>query len=336
MAKIMVVEHIHPAGEALLARENELVFPQTHNAQGILACVGDCDAILVRNTKITAEIMAAAPKVAVIGRHGVGYDTIDIEAATHQGIPVVYTPAANTESVAEIAIGFIILLGRKIMLAHQAMQSEELISDSVSLSVMSQRRGLTNFDLWGKTLGIVGVGRIGTSVARKMSAAFNMKILGYDPYLDAATLAERGAQKVDRLEDLLPQCDFVTMHCPGGAATRHLINAQRLALFKPGAYLVNTARGAVVDGDALVEALRSGRLAGAAMDVYDPEPPRPGHPLLHMDNVIVTPHFCAMTEESLYNMGTMVAQGILDVLAGKLPDYLVNPEVWQNRRQTGG
>jgi D-3-phosphoglycerate dehydrogenase len=334
MSKILIVEHIHPAGEALLAREHELIFPQAQTAQAILSCVADCEAILVRNTRITAEIMAAAARTRVIGRHGVGYDTIDIAAATRLGIPVVYTPAANTESVAEIAMGFILLLGRKIVKAYAAMQSEELLSDTVSLSVMAQRRGLTNFDLWGKTLGIVGVGRIGTSLARKMSAAFQMKILGYDPYLDAATLAERGAQKVDRLEDLLPQCDFVSMHCPGGAGTRHLIHAGNLALFKPTAYLINTARGSVVDELALAEALRAGQLAGAAVDVYDPEPPRPGHPLLHLENAIVTPHFCAMTEESLYNMGTMVAQGILDTLGGRTPAYLVNPEVWPARRGT--
>lgn len=308
-----------------MARDHELVFPREQTAQGILEVVADCEAIVVRNTKITAEIIAAAPRVRVIGRHGVGYDTIDIAAATRANIPVVYTPAANTESVAEIASGFIILLGRKIVLAHRAMQSEELLSDSASLSVMAQRRGLTNFDLWGRTLGIVGVGRIGTSLARKMKAAFNMTILGYDPYLDAATLAERGARKVERLEEMLPQCDFVSMHCPGGAGTRHLINAGNLGLFKPTAYLINTARGTVVDEVALAEALRAGKLAGAAVDVYDPEPPRPGSPLLHLDNAIVTPHFCAMTEESLYNMGTMVAQGVLDVLAGKRPDYLVNP-----------
>jgi D-3-phosphoglycerate dehydrogenase len=159
-----------------------------------------------------------------------------------------------------------------------------------------------------------------------------MKILGYDPYLDAATLAERGVEKVERLEDMIPRCDFVTLHCPGGAGTRHLINAGNLALFKPSAYLINTARGSVVDEMALADALRGGRLAGAAVDVYDPEPPRPGNPLLHLENAIVTPHFCAMTEESLYNMGTMVAQGILDVLHGHAPAYLVNPEVWQDRR----
>src|SRR5512138_2466662 len=216
MPKILVVEHIHPAGEALLAEAGELVFPEPQNASGILAVIGDCDALVVRNTKITRAILEAAPHLQVVGRHGVGYDSVDIAAATTLGIPVVYTPAANTESVAEIAMGFIIMLGRRIHRAHAAMQSGELLSDTVTLSVMAQRRGLANFDLWGKTLGIVGVGRIGSSVARKMRAAFNMQVLGYDPYLDSGILSGYGVEKVDCLEEMLPRCDFLTLHCPGG------------------------------------------------------------------------------------------------------------------------
>jgi D-3-phosphoglycerate dehydrogenase len=332
VTRILLVEHIHTAGEELLAQKGELVLPQPQNFAGILAAIGDCAALVVRNTKITRQIMQAAPKLVVIGRHGVGYDTIDTNAATDLRIPVVYTPAANTESVAEIAVGFIIALGRKILRAHNAMQSGKLISDSVTLSVMAQRDGLVNFDLWGRTMGVIGVGRIGSRVAKKMIAAFDMRVLGYDPYVDAETLAGYGVQKAERLEEMLPLCDFVTLHCPGGAETRHMIGARTLALFKPGAYLINTARGTVVDEAALVAALERKQLAGAAIDVYDPEPPRLDHPLLHMDNVIVTPHSCAMTAESLYNMGTMVAQGVVDVLEGRRPQYLVNPEIWESRR----
>jgi D-3-phosphoglycerate dehydrogenase / 2-oxoglutarate reductase len=325
MNKILLVEHIHQAGEAMLAQKAQLVFPQPQNVEGILATIGDCNALIARNTKITRQIMEAAPRLAVIGRHGVGYDTVDIEAATAMGIPVVYTPAANTESVAEIAVGFIICLCRKIVQAHCAMQTEELLSDTVTLPVMTKQRGLVNVDLWGKTLGVIGVGRIGSSVSRKVIAAFNMHVLGYDPYVDAEKLTGYGVQKVNRLEEMLPQCDFLTVHCSGGLETRHMINAGTLALMKPGAYVINTARGTVIDEAALIEALKSGRIAGAAIDVYDPEPPRPGNPLLHMENVIVTPHFCSMTEESLYNMATTVAQGVLDVLEGRRPQYLVNP-----------
>ena len=325
MYRILLVEHIHQAGEAMLAQKAQLVYPQPQNLEGILAVIGDCNALVVRNTKITRQIMEAAPKLAVIGRHGVGYDTVDISAAADLGIPVVYTPAANTEGVAEIAVGFIICLGRKIVQAHTAMQSEELLSDTVTMAIMTRQRGLVNADLWGKTLGVIGVGRIGSSVSRKVIAAFNMRVLGYDPYVNAETLAGCGVQKVDRLEEMLPRFDFVALHCSGGAETRHLINARTLALIKPDAYLINTARGSIVDETALIEALQKKRIAGAAIDVYEPEPPRPGNPLLHMENVIVTPHFCAMTEESLYNMATMVAQGVLDVLEGRRPQYPVNP-----------
>ena len=333
MNRILVVEHIHPAGEALLAEKAELIFPQPQNAAGILASIGDCDALLVRNTRITGEILAAGGCLRVIGRHGVGYDSVDIAAASALNIPVVYTPAANTESVAEITLGFLLMLGRKIHLAHAAMQSGRLVSDTTTLSVMAQRAGLANFDIWGKTMGIVGVGRVGSTVAKKVIAALNMKVLGYDPYVDAATLAAYGVEKVNRLQDLLARSDFVSLHCPGGSETRHMIDAAALACMIPGAYLINTARGSVVDEAALLSVLKSGRLAGAAIDVYDPEPPRADHPLLHLDNVIVTPHFCAMTEESLYNMGTAVAQGIADVLDGNRPRFLVNPAIWETRRR---
>ncbi|MCE5262352.1 MAG: hydroxyacid dehydrogenase [Deltaproteobacteria bacterium] len=325
MYKILVVEHIHQAGEAMMAEKAELVFPNPQNAEGILAVIGDCDALVVRNTLITRQIMEAAPKLKVIGRHGVGYDTVDTQAAADLGIPVVYTPSANTESVAELAIGFILALLRKIPQANDAMHSEELLSDTVTMAIMARRKGLITADLWGKTLGVVGVGRIGSSVSRKVIAAFNMRVLGYDPYVEAATLSGYGVQKAASLEEMLPQCDFVVVHCSGGTETRRMINARMLALMKPTAFLINTARGTIVDEKALVEALQSKRIAGAAIDVYDPEPPRPGNPLLHMENVIVTPHLGAMTEESLHNMATMVAQGVLDVLEGRKPQYPVIP-----------
>jgi D-3-phosphoglycerate dehydrogenase len=325
MYRILVVEHIHQAGEAMMAQKAELVFPQPQNLEGILAAIGDCNALVVRNTPITSQIMEAAPKLAVIGRHGVGYDTVDTKAAADLGIPVVYTPAANTESVAELAVGFILALVRKLVQANAAMQSEELLSDTVTMAIMTRRKGLISTDIWGKTLGVIGVGRIGSSVSKKMIAAFNMNVLGYDPYVDAETLAGYGVRKVASIEEMIPQCDFVDVHCSGGAETRHLINEHTLALMKPTAYLINTARGTIVDEKALIAALQGKRIAGAAIDVYDPEPPRPGNPLLHMENVIVTSHLGAMTEESLYNMATMVAQGVLDVLEGRQPKYSVNP-----------
>jgi D-3-phosphoglycerate dehydrogenase len=333
MKKVLLVEPIHKAAIDLLAQKVELVSPEPQNVTGILAAIPDCDALIVRNTKIPRQIMEAAPKLVAIGRHGVGYDTVDISAANDLGIPVVYTPAANTESVAEIAVGFIICSGRKIIRAHTTTRSGKLLSDSVTLSVMGQRYGLVNADIWGKTLGVIGMGRIGSSVSKKMIAAFNMQVIGYDPYVDAKILAGYGVQKAETLEEMLPRCDFVTVHCPGGAETRHMINARTLALMKPDAYLINTARGTIIDEAALVQVLQKQQIAGAAMDVYDPEPPLAGNPLLHMENVIVTPHFCAMTAESLYNMGTTVVQGVVDILEGRRPQYLVNPDVWGRRRR---
>jgi len=325
MYRILVVEHIHEAGEAMMAQKAELVFPKPQNREGIIAAIGDCDALVVRNTLITREIMEAAPKLKVIGRHGVGYDTVDTKSAAELGIPVVYTPAANTESVAELSVSFILASCRKLVIANAAMQSGELLSETVTMAIMARQRGLITHDIWGKTLGVIGVGRIGSSVSKKMIAAFNMRVLGYDPYVDDATLSGYGVRKMASIEEMLPQCDFVAVHCSGGAGTRHMINDRALALMKPTAYLINTARGTIVDEKALLDALRNKGIAGAALDVFDPEPPRPGNPLLHMENVIVTSHLGAMTEESLHNMAVMVAQGVLDVLDGRQPQYLVNP-----------
>jgi D-3-phosphoglycerate dehydrogenase len=332
--KIMLVEHIHQAAVEMLAKKMEIVFPETQNEEGILASIRDCDAIIARGSKITGNILKAAPRLKVIARHGVGYDSVDLQTANELKIPVVYTPAANTESVAELAMGFMICLGRKIVRANAVMQSEGLLSDKITLQVMTKNSGLVNADLWGQTMGVIGVGRIGSSLSRKMIAAFNFRVLGYDPYVDAKTLAGCGVQKIDRLEEMLPQCDFVTLHCPGNEETQHMINARTLGLMKPGAYLINTARGMVVDEKALVEALQKKRIAGAALDVFEPEPPVPGNPILHMENVIVTPHYGAQTAESLYNMATMAAQGVIDVLEGRRPQYLVNPGIWENRRKT--
>jgi D-3-phosphoglycerate dehydrogenase / 2-oxoglutarate reductase len=331
--KVMLVEHIHQAGEELLAKKMEIVFPEPQNVEGILAAITDCDGLIARNTRITRQMMEAAPKLKVIGRHGVGYDTVDIGSAGRLNIPVVYTPAANTESVAELALGFILCAGRKIVEANRLMQSETLISDTITMPIMAKRHGLVNADLWGKTLGIIGVGRIGSTLAKKMIAALNMQVLGYDPYVDAKTLAGYGVKKVDKLEDMLPQCDFVSLNCPGGDETRHMMNARTLALMKPNAYLINTARGTIVDEAALVQAVQTKQIAGAAVDVYDPEPPVPGDPLIHTDTIIVTPHMGAQTAESLYNMATMVAQGVIDVLGGTRPQYLVNPAVWEKRKK---
>jgi D-3-phosphoglycerate dehydrogenase len=330
--KVLLVEHIHQAGEQLLMQKMDIVFPDPQNETGILAAIGDCDALIARNTKITRKIMQAAPNLAVIGRHGVGYDTVDVRAACDLKIPIVYTPASNTESVAELAAGFIICLGRKIVEANRIMQAEKLISDTVTMPIMAKQNGLVTFDIWGKTLGIVGVGRIGSTLAKKMIAALNMRVLGYDPYVDAATLAGYGVTKIEKLEDMLPQCDFVSLNCPGGAETRHMINDRTLGLMKPSAYLLNTARGTIIDEAALVQAVQNKQIAGAAVDVYDPEPPVRGNPLIHTDNIIVTPHMGAQTAESLYNMATMVAQSVIDVLEGRRPQFIVNPEIWETRK----
>ena len=331
--KVMIIESVHSSAVELLGKSAVVVFPEPQNLEGILKAIVDCDGLIARGTAVSREVMLAAPKLKAIGRHGVGYDSVDIAAATELRIPVVYTPAANTESVAELAAGFIICAGRKIIEANRYMQTEKLLSDTVTMQAMTKRVGLVNANIGGKTLGIVGVGRIGSLIARKMIAGFGMKVLGYDPYVDEKTIAGYGVKKVGRLEDMLPQCDFVSLNCPGGAGTRKMINVSTLALMKPTAYLINTARGSVVDEAALVAAVQAKKLAGAATDVFDPEPPVKGAPITHEDTIICTPHIGAQTEESLINMGRVVVQEVLSVLEGRKPQFFVNPEIWENRRK---
>ena len=182
------------------------------------------------------------------------------------------------------------------------------------------------------TILIIGCGDIGRAVAKR-AASFGMTLVGADPYVKESLAVAAGIRLMP-IRDLLRRADFVSAHTPLNKETHHLIGEPEFKLMKPTAYLINTARGTVVNESALVAALQRQQIAVAAIDVYDPEPPRPGNPLLHMDNVIVTPHFCAMTAESLYNMGTMVAKGVLDVLEGQRPEYLVNPEIWDERRSS--
>ncbi len=328
--KVYLGEVIHPEGVALLEKHAEVVRPKDYSRAAFLEAIKDVDGLLARKIYIGAEEMDHAPRLKIIGRHGVGLDSVDLKEATRRGILVIHTPGANKESVAELAIAFMLNLARRIPQAQAAMCSMPK-GDIGVLSALLKQHNLTGFDLEGKSLGIIGTGRIGSLVARKCIAAFDMKVYGYDPYVSRETMNSFGVTKVDRLADLMPRIDFLTVHCPLTEETRGMIAQKELALLKRGANVVNTARGGIVDEKALFEALTLGHVAGAALDVFELEPPDPEDPLLKHPNLLATPHFGGTTEESLHRIGIVMVEEVVNFLQGKPPRYPANPEVLQKK-----
>lgn len=275
--------------------------------------VVDCDAILARTAPFPREVIEAAPNLKVIGRHGVGVDNIDVEACTERGIWVTYAPESNASSVAEYTIGMIVALARNFLRGDKATRTSD----------WEFRNRVKGSDLAGKTLGVIGAGRVGSLVAKKARFGLDMEILAYDPYIkEIKGLPE--TKLVSDLEQVFRTADFITLHLPATEETRGLIGKKYFDLMKPTAYLINAARGDVVVEKELYEALRTGRIAGAGLDVYDPEPPKPDNPLFTLENVILSPHNAALTTECMTRMALHAAMGIDDVLSGRRPKWPVN------------
>lgn len=320
--KVVVVEKIHPIGHELLAREAEVVFATDVDPKKLAKEVVDADGILVRSSYITREVFEAAAKLKVLGRHGVGLDYIDMQAATEMGIPVVNAPGSNTIAVAEHAIMFMLALAKNIFISDRVVR--DLDYDA--------RYKIPLTELAGKTLGLIGFGRIGQAIAKRCFA-FDMDVIAYDPYLPETVAQAQGVKLVPEIDEILTKADVVSLHAPATEENYHLIDADALAKMKPNAYLINTARGTLIDQIALYEALKEGKIAGAALDVFEPEIPQPDNPLFSLDNVILSPHNAALTEESTIRMSTISSEGVLAVLRGERPQFLANPEVWEKRRK---
>jgi D-3-phosphoglycerate dehydrogenase / 2-oxoglutarate reductase len=274
------------------------------------------DAVIVRLFKITAHDLERASCLKVIAKHGAGVDNIDCQAATAQRIPVVYTPDATTNAVAEHTLALMLALARQVCPAQAALREGHF----------SERGRFTGTELAGKTLGIVGLGRIGARVAHMVVFGLGMQVHAYDPCVSKDSYSGPAILE-DSLEALLAKADFLSLHVPLTPDTRQLINAHTLALLKPGCRLVNTSRGAVIDEVALVASLQAGQLAGAALDVFAEEPVPADHPLCQAPNILLTPHISSSTQECLERMSSQAAQGVLDVLEGRRPAHLVNPGV---------
>ncbi|WP_313479174.1 hydroxyacid dehydrogenase [Microbacterium sp.] len=307
---VVVLESIHRAGIDRLAALCTVVQLTGPGDPQLADALARADALIVRSTRVTAEMIAAAPNLRVIGRHGAGTDNIDLDAATSRGVTVVNTPRSNTESVAEYVITVALMMLKRIDEVSSALRSGEFTAENGSLPGQVDRAGLVGREAAGARIGLVGAGAIGRAVASR-AQALGMTVIAYDPFVAPETLA-LGIEFAADLDTLLASVDIVSLHVPGGSGP--LITAEKLALMQSGSLLINAARGELVDADALAEALRSGQLAGAAVDVFDPEPPTVDSTLFAAPHLITTPHMAAMTREALVRMSADVAAGVLAAL----------------------
>ncbi|MGH2656463.1 MAG: phosphoglycerate dehydrogenase [Actinomycetota bacterium] len=310
--RVLVTEPLSDRGLDLLREEHEVDVRTDLAAAGLVEAIGGYHALVVRSqTKVDAAVVQAGANLKVIARAGIGLDNVDVEAATRRGVMVVNAPQSNILSAAEHTVALLLALARNVPRADATLRSGEW-----------DRERLQGVELHGKTLGIVGLGRVGTMVAQR-ALAFGMRLIGYDPYVSRERARELSIELMPDLGALLVQSDFVTVHLPRTAETEGLIGQRELALMKEGARIVNTARGGIVDEDALAEALRSGRLSGAALDVFSEEPVTE-HPLFELSNTVVTPHLGAATREAQDKAGAAIAEMVRLALRGEFVPYAVN------------
>ena len=317
--KILFIGRVHECGRTLAASREDVdidVYKGRDPAE-IRRRIADADAIVVRTAVIDRSVIDAGRRLAIISRHGVGFDAVDLEAAAERSIPVTITPLANSVSVAEHAMFMLLALAKNARANDGAVRRDGFERAKVSI-----RR----LDLDGRNLLVVGFGRIGSRVAPR-AMGFGMRVHAFDPYVEPGVMEAAGCTVVEDLHAALPEMDAVTVHTPLNQETRGMIGERALALMKPTAFVVNTARGGVVAEDALLAALEANRIAGAGLDVFEsePTPPRTDHPLLAFDNVIVSPHCAGSTVESSIRMAEFSVRNVFDCFDGKLdPDVVVN------------
>jgi D-3-phosphoglycerate dehydrogenase len=322
---VLVNKPIHQDALQRLRNEVKALTPYHATHDELRALLPTVHGIILGGTfAIGPAELDLAVNLEILGRHGVGLDNVDISAATQQRIPVAYTPYGPTESTAEHALLLIMAVARRLAQMDRAVRAGNF--------QIQDRLEVLGRELEGMTLGVVGFGRIGQRLASMCRDALHMEIRVYDPYLDPEIVIQRGAIPVSDLVTLASQVDVLSVHTPFTPATHRLINHNVVRALKPGAILVNTSRGPVVDEAALVEGLREGHLGGVGLDVFDPEPPDPGNPLLQFDQVALTPHVASFTHEGRRRMGMTIVDDVLSALRGERPLYLANPDIWPRRR----
>lgn len=298
----------------------ELIGARTSSEDEVIAVAKDADAILGAGRFLTPRVMAALPKLRLIATYSVGYDMLDIEAATKNRIIVVNNPALYwcVEEVANHAIALLLMCAKKLVVLNNIVKAGRWAEARQIMLPMSS--------IHGQTLGIIGCGNIGRAVAAR-AKCFGLNVIGYDPYVTEAKAKKAGIALKDSLHSLLRQSDFVSIHCLLNDETRHMIGENEFHEMKPRAYLINTARGAVIDEAALIRALQNRMIAGAGLDVFEKEPMAPDNPLLKMDNVIAVPHTASFSDDAIEVQAINPAQEVARVLSGKWPKNPVNPEV---------
>lgn len=323
MDRCLIVQPIDPAGWTVLrAAGIEPVAATASDDATVADEIREAVAVITRSAGLAGATIDAALALRVIGNHGTGLDPVDVPRATARGVPVVSTPEANVASVAELAVTLALAVAKSVVAADRASRSGDV----------GFKYGAGIQELSGKTLGVVGFGRIGRRTAEAFVRGFGMSLLVHAPSATPESIEAAGGRACG-LDELLAESDVVSLHVPLRPSTRRLIGAPELARMRSTAILVNTARGAVVDELALAAALRSGRLAGAGLDVLETEPVAPDHPLLALPNVIMTPHIGGSSREAARRTAETVARQVVDVLQDRRPAHLVNPEVWTRRRR---
>ena len=272
-----------------------------------------------RRFHVGPELLAQTPNLLIVSSNGAGYDTVDVNACSERGILVVNQSGGNSEAVAEHVLGMMLCLAKRVGETDRALRAGRV----------TQRLDFIGGEILGKTLGIVGLGNVGRRIAELCGGLFRMRVLAYDPYLSAEETRTRGATKVE-LDELLQGADFVSINCPLTDESRGMIGAREYALMRPHAYFITTARGFIHDEDALAQALRDKKIAGAGLDVWGKEPPPADHALMQFDNVMTSPHTAGVTREARVNMGRIAAEQVLDALDGKPVKRVVNPGVWSD------
>jgi len=312
---VVVSEASQDAGVELLKSKGfDLLMPEENSQEAFEALLPEAEGIVLRtNVQMDAEAMAKAPKLKIVARTGAGVDNVDLAAATERGILVCNLVGINSVSVAEHTLSLLLALGKQIPFYDAAVRKGD----------WQTRRSKASVELEGKALGVAGIGNIGARVAEMCHDALGMKVLAFDPYAKEK-FADSDYTFVDDLETLFTESDFITLHLPSLPETKKVVNRDLLGLMKPTAYLINTARGDVVDEEALVEALREGRIAGAGIDVFENEPPGGAHPLVGLSNAILTPHVASLTKEVTVKASVGAAKAIVDYAEGRTPDSVYN------------
>ncbi|MGH2697608.1 MAG: phosphoglycerate dehydrogenase [Actinomycetota bacterium] len=313
--RVLVTEKLSAAGLERLREHLEVDVRTDLTPEELVAAIGPYDALVIRSaTRVDASVIEAAENLKVIGRAGIGLDNVDVGAATRNGVLVVNAPQSNVLSAAEHTMALLLAQARNVPQAHCSLVGGEWA-----------RERYQGVELHGKTLGIVGLGRVGTLVAQRASA-FGMNVVAFDPYVSESRASQMGVQLVTDVGDICRRADFLTVHLPKTPETIGIVGRAELAQARPGLRIINTARGGIIDEGALIDALREGRVAGAAVDVFDTEPVT-AHPLFELDNVVVTPHLGASTAEAQDKAGLAIAEQVLLALRGEFVPYAVNVEV---------